>query len=697
LRSQSVLEFSPQADLLAVGARSGKIVVLDMRNHAILRAFERLGYGFILRPARSPAGVGSADPSMHGVRQRGGKFAMQITRHAAVLGEQLIRADQVPAGPLKMLAKREGDKLVFQVNDLPLLEFYDLLPWSDGGAGVFAVQCQAGIAAERLTFSRRDLPAQPTELERGDALFALGKLDQARDAYRILTLTEGDSEIGKEAQFKMAICLLNLERFDEAGTAFERLVSQSGTRWEAVAGCQLLLLRAQQGKLDEADALLEVLSNNHKIEALRPLVGKDVQEQLMRLYVRDFLGAELIYKLRTVDARHLDRIVKLYDFLKVPRDDRFALQLAMLRAYHRSGELDKANRIAEDVLALDYWIQEDNRIAFLRQASWLLRQQGKHDQALALIDRYLFSGTSQWQPHFLHLVPERVRTLIALGRDSEAEKDVDDYIEKTMPGSYIYFASACLLKGFLRQHHGDHTGARASWQRGVYKNWCAEMANLNPRFTATPLGNQLGSDVLLGIMAASLVDDFPDNEASAVVAQIAQRTGNDPGFTLLRDRIPAGLIREMWQTPRGLDCARKLVLLDLTYEDYLRVPPVLALVEYFRAGAVGDKLSAEQDEIFWNISEKMHRDYTSGKIAAPQFLALLLTWKGTTNFLGWDGVAPSLDPFARSHIAYVLGFRFQRLQRLDDARRFFEIAVRDGADSAALQRLAQLELARLKK
>lgn len=692
-----VIEYSPQAAVLATGTTSGKVMLFDPANSVLLKTFERLGYGFVIRPATIDEAGRRRDSSLESVRRNGGKFSVAILRHDVVLNEQVVHAAQLPAGPLKILAKRQGAKLTLQVNDLAMLEFQDLLPWSDGGAGLFALQCAGGVALERLSLSRRELAVQPSPLERGDALFAAGQLDQARETYRALALSAGTTDIGKEAQFKLAASLLALERREEAAETLEKLVSDSGSRWAAVAGCQLLLLRIQQGKLDDADAILEVLSYNHKIEELRPLVSKDLQNQLTRFYVRDFLGAELLYKLRTTDSRNLERIMKLFDFFKVPREERFLLEISALRAFHRAGELDKANRLVDDILSLDYWVREDNRIPFLRQVSWLFRQQGKHEQALSLVDRYLYSGASERQQLFIHLAPERARILAALDRTAEAEKEVDSYLAGLLPTFYTYFGSGYLLQGFLRQQRGDEAGALESWRRGTHKNWCAEMTKLDARFTASPLGRQNTSDVLVGMITASLADDLPDEEAAAVMAQIAQRASGEAGFAILRDRFPAGLMREMWQTPRGLDSARKMAMLDVTYDEYLRLPLVLALSEYIRAGGMPAKLSADQDAVLWGVCEKLHHEYVSAKFGVPQFLALTLTWKGTTNFLGWDGIAPSLDPKLRGPLAYVVGFRYLRLLRPDDARRFFETALRDGIDNPMLQRLAQAEIDRLKK
>jgi hypothetical protein len=86
------------------------------------------------------------------------------------------------------------------------------------------------------------------------------------------------------------------------------------------------------------------------------------------------------------------------------------------------------------------------------------------------------------------------------------------------------------------------------------------------------------------------------------------------------------------------------------------------------------------------------------KLKTAQLISLVLTWKGTTNFLGWSGLAPNLDPSLRGPLAYVLGHRYSlRLKKPAEAITFFQTAVRDAPPNSALGRLAQAEIDRLKK
>jgi len=69
--------------------------------------------------------------------------------------------------------------------------------------------------------------------------------------------------------------------------------------------------------------------------------------------------------------------------------------------------------------------------------------------------------------------------------------------------------------------------------------------------------------------------------------------------------------------------------------------------------------------------------FRKGELSKPQMLQLALSWKGTTNFLGWGGLAPKLEPSLRGPIALVLGHQYRRLNKPADSLAAFKIAAAD--------------------
>jgi WD40 repeat protein len=77
-----------------------------------------------------------------------------------------------------------------------------------------------------------------------------------------------------------------------------------------------------------------------------------------------------------------------------------------------------------------------------------------------------------------------------------------------------------------------------------------------------------------------------------------------------------------------------------------------------------------------------------GKLSISQVAQLILTWKGIANFLGWGGVAPTLDPDVRSGLAYFFGHKFLALGDRAQAAKFFETAIKEAPPGSLLARLA---------
>lgn len=169
-------------------------------------------------------------------------------------------------------------------------------------------------------------------------------------------------------------------------------------------------------------------------------------------------------------------------------------------------------------------------------------------------------------------------------------------------------------------------------------------------------------------------------------------------MVVVKDRLPfsPSLLRDMWTTPHGKETARKLVFRGVPYREYLNLPLVLLSFEVLRRGAFADPLTADQDKLLWKLTGDLHAAFAAGDIGTAEVLSLLFTWRGSTNILGWAGVAPKLSAQVRGPAAYVSGHRFLRLGKPEEARTFFQSALKDAAPDSDLRRLAQAELDRLK-
>jgi hypothetical protein len=333
----------------------------------------------------------------------------------------------------------------------------------------------------------------------------------------------------------------------------------------------------------------------------------------------------------------------------------------------------------------------------VRWASWMMRRHGEARQALELIDQALAEHRGVDFAQFILI--DRARTQAALGDWDQAERDLAAFFQQTAPLHLEYqaHAAACLLLGFLHERRGDHAKAVQAWRDGTYPAWLTRFPEEQRRhFPEVPPRVGLLFQSVLG----SLSGTTTDAEAMALWEELLAEVGNRSAFTLQVAntlKFTPAILQNMWRNEHGRQLAEGLAYLRLPPRDYYRGPAALAVTEKFRQDVFLGKPSPEQDDLIWNMTRLAMDSYYAGKVSQPQMLGLVLSWKGTTGILGWSGVAPSLDPALRGPVAYVLGMRYLRLNRPQDAAAFFRTATSDAPPTTPLHRLAQAELARLPK
>ena len=123
------------------------------------------------------------------------------------------------------------------------------------------------------------------------------------------------------------------------------------------------------------------------------------------------------------------------------------------------------------------------------------------------------------------------------------------------------------------------------------------------------------------------------------------------------------------------------------------VPLVSAAVA--RQTSLPGSVSPEQDQLVWDLVERLYADYLNGSLTTPQLGFMVFTWRGTTGTFGWASVKDSLPPTVRGPFSYVMGHRYLRLNKRDQATAFFRTALSDAPQDSTLARLAQAELSRL--
>ena len=185
------------------------------------------------------------------------RLAMYILRD----GQPLVyRSLTVPEGRLRLLARREGGRLSFTVNDIETVHFEDPFPLPSTEPGMFGLYFPTSVELEGMQALHLRTAEKPSAVERGDEMFAAAEFGDAEAAYRRIE--------NAECEYKRALCLLRLQRTDEAVKILTELFNQppgdkgdKDTPWRLRAGCSLLQHYVESKAWSEVDHILDELAN----------------------------------------------------------------------------------------------------------------------------------------------------------------------------------------------------------------------------------------------------------------------------------------------------------------------------------------------------------------------------------------------------------------------------------------------------
>lgn len=652
------------------------------------------------------------------LRRAKGDLQMHIIRKggdAGPKGRVPLRTERVSIaslseGPLILRASREVERLTFQVNNLDPIVFDDTFPLNDAQPGAFGVWWPTGAMISQLLIAEQALPPAASALQRGDELYGRQRFEEALLFFREQGRSFGAAtEQGQEARVKEGLCLWALKRPEEAGGALEQVaaglienparppVSREASRrsWPAVATSQLWLLRLEQKREREAEALFATLSGHYGFNDLARIIPQPVRDRIISAYRDEAGGLNLLLDIPDRLSR-LERANSVIKLLGAPNATHVLAQLALLRAYRMAGRSDQAvatvlGYLKENGGDFDYPVK-----LFVEEYGWLMRERGTPYPALQELNERLFAGPERRpQPNYQELWIERARLHAAMEQWEEAEKDIEEYFRNVPPDSIDTrnIAAAALIRGFLRERRGDVSSAQDAWLAGWRRI----------DFRSPLFGELMGGTIGFGnvVLLASLTNTWTDEDAELVLTQgvlprVAQ-VGEFPTALVreaLRAALPVG--RALHTNRRWRECARRLAFLDISLPDYARLPAVEFALEMIHLQALPGGLSADQESLCRQLCMDFYTAAMSGKLRKSQLLLIAASWKGSSGLFGWGGVAGGLEPSLRKRLAYVLGHRYLFLNKPKEAAEFFRTATLDEPADSPLRKLAQAELDRLK-
>jgi tetratricopeptide (TPR) repeat protein/predicted Ser/Thr protein kinase len=637
----------------------------------LLNATTKGGYAFLLSSTDGPQG-----PALSTILGGRGAIRLRILRGEAALLEDLVPASELSAEGLRLLAKREGDRLEFQVNERKPVTVLDPFAPAAQRQGVFGLVWPPEAGLRRLHAANQSKPVVPGPLSEGDALFVDSRAEEALERYREAAARAGSGPVRREARYKEALCHALLNREDSARPIFEEVAggfaeapTAAETRWAFLADCQLLLYWFKQKEgLDRASALLDKISTyGFSFAQIAQILPPDLQRLVLSQTVVGNVGPNLHRKPEDHVAR-AEFAVRASELLEPPSARIEYKHHALLRARMLAGQEAEALRTAEAIFH-KFGVRGES----LDDFCWMLRRQGQTDRALAMNEK----GVKVDPVHRV----ERARIRIARQEWDEAKAEIERALASVK--GYTEFSAACLIKGFLLEREGAADAqVQAAWTRGLLRNWKGE----RPLELYIEGPTPTGMSVLHTWMLASLTGELSDVEAEQLLAALVRFASRDnPVF--LRLMRPA-VLRGAWRSERGRATARRLSFRDLTFFDAVTQPlyagwTALLKETCFPAGP----LSREDEELLWGLGEDIQAAYRDGRINERYLLPFSAIVQGNPNVpgMGWREVSAMLKewPRLRGPLAYVFAMRYRRKGDEASARMFLEAATSDSAREGA--------------
>ena len=235
------------------------------------------GYQYVLRtlsPGRRADGEAIPSSSFADAMKRQEPIALEIYRDDVLMRRKRWQTAELATGPLQLAAQRIGDHLSFTVNNLSI-ECFDPVT-HDSRPRAFGIEWPEQGSLRELVALRQTLPEKPSPFQRGDELYAEGHYAEALTEYQQQIQAAGGAEAEQQVRYQEALCLLALNRQAEAEAQFERLAAEAGERWPALASCRLWLIRVQQNRFEDSDAIFEHVSARYSLEDLAAFVPSEL-------------------------------------------------------------------------------------------------------------------------------------------------------------------------------------------------------------------------------------------------------------------------------------------------------------------------------------------------------------------------------------------------------------------------------------
>jgi serine/threonine protein kinase/tetratricopeptide (TPR) repeat protein len=637
---------------------------------------------------------------------RPGRLTMTVQRNNVVLRQTGI---ELAGTTVRLFAQKKGDTLGFTIGKTAL-GFIDIFPLSAVGPGYFGVVLSAGVRLDSLEARKRQLPAAPSRLEKGDALYSQRVFDGALEEFERVVNTTDVADVKQEATYKKALCLVELGRAAEASPILEKLATDK-SRWATLATCQVwkILLKTNTPKaIEEADRIVDSLNANVDFADLALILAEDERDAILSYYRQVDHDARINWTASRV--RNLRRALDIEALIKADRVTRQRTLWRLADAYRLDGRESDAVDTIEKLLA-SHDLLTDDRLGITRDYASMMIIAKTPGKALKEIEKHLGNGPADPTHTSFPMLVDRARLQAALGNFDQAEADVARFIETVDKPKIAYndFAEACLFRGFLLERRGLKEEASRAWRAGLRKNWPKDLAVIStgPHLDGKALRDNFGS-LLHFEMLASLTRDLEREDAESIVREsmgsgdftqspIVKYFDRFRNNDLLNPEHLTAIALEIYGSPIAQEFARNEAYLKAPLGDRFNKPLVLAVEAEIRLNAIPDGNEPALAGLIDEGLDQIARSVQDSQISLPQLMFMMSAWTGRADFLGWGGLEASMKNQLdlRGRLAYVYGRRFLVLKQPAVARHLFELTLRDIPAQSPFRKLAQDQLAKM--
>jgi tetratricopeptide (TPR) repeat protein len=326
------------------------------------------------------------------------------------------------------------------------------------------------------------------------------------------------------------------------------------------------------------------------------------------------------------------------------------------------------------------------RIALVADLVWMLRLEGREDDALAEIHRWLVVGQpgsgETYREEYLPLLLERARLHLAAQRRAEAARDLQEFFQRVPAESISHaeYAEGRLMEGMIEEDAGNLRQAREAWLKGARRYW--HEGYLSPRDIAQArgvesihVGNSLSCDTIIAAWTGEVTSD----EAVQMMNSYLAGSGTADGILvrLLRNSLSPEFLRSLALTsgasPRIRQYQRRGLLRQQSLrEDCIHGMVAVLYVAVNQSAFDGRPYPEALEELMCQQATNLVETFERGELPPADLRMVLELWRGHHNERGWEKLRGQLDPKLSATMALIYGRTSARLGKPEQARPFFE-------------------------